>query len=192
MNKEDIIEKGTIDSKQEYYFLYEKGFFGNKAITWNSLSEMINSGWKGEICIRGKKGISRSKARFNLSLEEARNYIHSLEKEGILEKDLTFNQSLPDEELLIQGEVMRSLENYSLTYTRVKEPMNYAFAKETLHENGVNALHLLKQNLFPSSYEDLQALFDIFPDSVIEFSSYRIPVGNLPNRNAILWEVRNY
>jgi hypothetical protein len=192
MDKDEIISKGRIDTKQEYYLLYEHGFFGNKALTWNSIDEIIDSEWKGEICVRGKKGILRSMARFNLSLEEARNYILELSKKGVLEKDLTFNQSMPDEALLIQGEVMRSLENYFLTYTRVKEPMNRALAKEELYATGITALHLLKQNLFPSSYDDLQALFDIFPDSVIEFSSYEVLVGNLPNRNTILWEVRNY
>jgi len=164
MNKDEIISNGRINTKQEYYLLYEHGFFGNKALTWNSINDIVDSGWKEKICIRGKKGISRGKTIFNLSLEQARDYISSLKKEGILEKDLTFNQSMPDESLLIQGEVMRSLENYFLTYTRVKEPMNRALAKEELYATGITALHLLKQNLFPSSYDDLQALFDIFPD----------------------------
>jgi hypothetical protein len=185
-------ETRTVNSKSEYYSLYEKGFFGNKPLTWNSIEEIVKNRWEGKICIRGKKGIARSKARFNLTLEEARNYIHSLEKEGILEKNLTFNQSLPDEELLIQGEIMRSIRSYSLTYTTIKEPMNYALAKETLCTEGLTAINLIKANLFPSSYEDLQTLFNIFPDSVIEFSSYRIPLGSLPNRNTLIWEVRNY
>lgn len=192
MEIKDIVAKGAVNSKKEYYLLYHTGFFGNKVLTWNSIEEIVKSKWEGGICIRGKKGIDRSKARFNLSLDEARNYLSLLEKEGILEKDLTFNQSLPDEKLLIQGEVMRGIENYFLTYTRVKEPMNYALKKEILYEQGITALCLLKRNLFPASYEDLQTLFDMFPKSVIEFSSYEIPVGNLQNRNTILWEVRNY
>ena len=43
-----------------------------------------------------------------------------------------------------------------------------------------------------SSYSDLEALMEIFSDSSIEFSTYRIPVGNIKGRNTIIWEVRNY
>jgi len=185
-------EARKVSSKLEYYNLYERGFFGNKPLTWNSVEEIVKSGWNGKVCIRGKKGIARSKARFNLTLEETETYLLELEKEGIPKINLTFNQSLPDEELRIQGEIMRSIRSYSLTYTTIKEPMNYALAKETLHAEGLAALNLIKSNLFPSSYEDLQTLFDIFPDSVIEFSSYHVPLGNLPNRNTLIWEVRNY
>jgi hypothetical protein len=190
---DEIIKEGRIKYKADYYYLYERGFFGNKPLTWNSIDEIKQSNWKGEICIRGKKGIARGKARFNLSLEKAIEYIEELRLEGIPPEKLTFNQSMPDEHLTVQGEIMRKApEIYTLTYTTVKSPMNRAFEKETLHEKGLNALHLIKRNLFPSSYEDLQLLFEMFPDSIIEFSAYDIHVGNLPARNTIMWEVRNY
>ncbi|MEK6827472.1 MAG: hypothetical protein AABX99_03245 [Nanoarchaeota archaeon] len=187
------IEEGKICSKLEYYVLYERGFFGNKALTWDSTEEIENSGWKGKICIRGRKGIARSKARFNFTLKETTDYVEQLRKEGIPKKALVFNQSMPDEHLTIQGEIMRKTpEIYALTYTTIKKPMNRAFEEETLYANGLTALNLMKGNLFPSSYEDLQELFDLFPDSIIEFSAYDIEVGNLQGRNTIMWEVRNY
>ena len=188
----EIIESKKVSNKKEYYFLYEKGFFGNKPLTWNSLEEIKESGWNKGICIRSKQGILRSKTIFDLTMKEAINYVEQLKKEGIKKESLTFNQSMPNEELKIQGEIMRSLENYSLTYTTIKKPMNRALEEETLYSDGLKAIGLVKENLFPSSYEDLQDLFDIFPDSIIEFSSYNVPVGNLKNRNTILWEVRNY
>lgn len=190
---DEIINDKKIGSKFGYYLLYGSGFLGNKPLTWNSIEEIKQSGWKDKICIRGRKGILREKSRFNLTIEDAINYIEQLGKEGISEEALTFNQSMPDEHLLIQGEIMRKVpEIYSLTYTTIKKPMNRAFEDETLHAKGLTALNLVKRNLYPSSYEDLQELFDFFPDSVIEFSAYDIGVGNLPNRNAIMWEVRNY
>jgi hypothetical protein len=192
MNIGEILDKKRIDNKREYYFLYGINFFGNKPLTWDSIEEITKDGWRGGICIRGLKGIPRSMARFDLNLEEAINYVKKLEKEGIPKEKLTFNQSMPNGHLLIQGEVMRSPNYYELTYTTIKEPMNYGLAKETLYEDGIKALNKLKQNLFPSSYENMQELFDLFPDSIIEFSSYNIPVGNLRNRNTIFWEVRNY
>ncbi len=181
-----------ITSKAEYYSLYEQGYFGNMPLVWNSLEECVDSGWKGGICIRVKTGVIRNRTKFDLNLEEAQNYIKQLKDEGISEKNLSFNQSMPNEELLIQGEIQRSVDNYWLTYTLKKQPMNKAFAEQTLHEKGIRAELLVKEHLFPSSYEDLQTLFDIFPDSTIEFSAYNIQVGNIPNRNTIFWEVRNY
>lgn len=191
-NVEQIIKKGIIKNKADYYFLYERGFFGNKVLTWNSLEEIEKSGWDKGICIRGTRGIPRDKARYNFNFEEAKNYVGQLKREGIPPEKLTFNQSMPDEELTIQGEIMRSKNFYELTYSTIKEPMNRALEKETLHAEGLTALNLIKNNFCPSSYANLQNLFDLFSDSVIEFSCYRIPVGNLKNRNTIIWEVRNY
>lgn len=189
---EDILKEGKIKCKNDYYFLYEKGFLGNKPLTWNSIEEIKKSKWKKEICIRGRHGMARGKSRFNLTLSEASDYIEQLKQEGIPPEKLTFNQSMPDDHLIIQGEIMRSPEIYSLTYTTIKKPMNRAFEEETLYANGLTALNLVKGSLVPSSYEDLQTLFNIFPDSIIEFSAYDILLGNLPNRNTIIWEVRNY
>ena len=57
---------------------------------------------------------------------------------------------------------------------------------------GIRAILKLRSVLFPSSLADLEALFEIYPDSVIEFSAYRFAVGAIPGRNAVIWEVRNY
>ena len=188
----EIEKRRIIAAKKEYYSLSESNFFGNKARTWNSVEEIINTKWKGKICIRSKKGIERTRTPFAMTLDETILKIKEFEKEGISAEELIFNESMPDEYLTIQGEVMRSTENYSLTYSTIKAPMNIAFQKERLFAKGLIALNLLKENLCPPSYEEMQTLFDLFPDSVIEFSSYDISVGNVPNRNTVIWEVRNY
>jgi len=70
--------------------------------------------------------------------------------------------------------------------------MNQGLAEQTLHAFGLNAKMILEKNLYTSSLADIYALLEIYPDSVIEFSSYSIPVGNIKGRNAVIWEVRNY
>ena len=102
------------------------------------------------------------------------------------------DQSMPDEHLTIQGEVMKTHLGFVLWYTTIKEPMNSALKKESLYAEGLKAYLLLKNYLSESSYEDLIALMELFPESSIEFSSYRVPVGNLPGRNTVIWEVRDY
>lgn len=195
---EEIIKERRVRDKEDYYFLYNNGFIGNRPLTWNSIDEIARSGWKGKICLRGKNGIPRSKSRFNLTFQETVNYMNKLSEEGIYPKDLTFNQSMPDEYLTIQGEVTRegrlvggTPDWIYLTYSTIQEPMNIALEEETLHMQGIKALTFIKEYMDGPSYENLTDLFDTFPESNVEFSCYNIGVGDL-KRNTIFWEVRNY
>ena len=70
--------------------------------------------------------------------------------------------------------------------------MNQALAEKELHVWELDAEFLLKRNLFSSSYSDITRLLKEFPKSIIEFSSYRVSVGNLMGRNTVIWEVRNF
>ncbi len=70
--------------------------------------------------------------------------------------------------------------------------MNIALAEDSHHAYGVQVLDLLKPRMTESSYSDIEALFDLYPESGIEFSTYSIGVGNIPGRNTVIWEVRNY
>jgi hypothetical protein len=189
----EITKEGRINNKEECYLLYEAGIFGNKALTWNSLQEIRDSGWKGEVCMRGRlTQIERGKVVYNLNLNEVPRIIEQFKIDGIPESNIGFNQSMPDEHLVIQGEVMKTWLGLSLMYTTKKEPMNSALKKESLYAEGLKAKLLLENSMCPSSYSDLEALFDWFPDSAVEFSTYNISVGNIPNRNTVIWEVRNY
>lgn len=57
---------------------------------------------------------------------------------------------------------------------------------------GTAARLLLRRHLTPSSFEDLLALFDRYPDHVVELSALESCHGTIPGRNAIIWEVRLY
>ncbi len=183
----------TILTKRESYAFYDLGLFGNKPLTWRSYQEICESGWNGKVCMRSRKGISRSGTLFNLDISEIPEHIDKWRTErGLLEKDISFNQSMPDNNLILQGELMRSVEGLYLYYTTVKKPMNLAFNEEERHSHCANALQLIKYSFSPESFCDLEDLFEQFPNDVIEFSSYDISVGNIPGRNTIIWEVRNY
>jgi len=197
LTRDNELEIKKIYNKAECYAFYEKGFFGNRPLTWNSYEEILASGWKGGVCMRSKKSIERKHVIYNIPLEKVPDEIKKWEDMGFPAKTITFNQSMPDEHLLIQGEFMDwTIYNgqSSILYTKVKKPMNLALAEQTLHAEGLAARLLLKTNLSPSSYEDLQAIIDEgkFERSVIEFSAYDICVGNIPGRNTIIWEVRDY
>lgn len=188
----EIIKSKKIENKEQCYLLYHAGIFGNKALTWKSYQEIIKSGWKGLVCIRGRISLERGKVVYNVNINEVPEIINQFEKQGISKNNLSFNQSMPDEHLIIQGEIMKTSRGLFLLYTTKKVPMNIALKQESLYAEGLKAKMLLETFMFPSSYSDLNALFDLFPDSVIEFSIYDVAVGNIPNRNTVIWEVRNY
>jgi len=180
-----------VRNKTEFYKFYKQGKFGNKALTWETLQELEESNFTKKICIRGL-GIARTTVKYYIPQNQLTKEINKYAKQGIPMDKLKFNEAMPDENLLIQGEVRLSENHIDLTYTTKKEPMNTAFEKEQLHTNGLKAITILKQHLSPSSYADLQILLETYPNSVIEFSSYSCPVGNIPGRNTVIWEVRNY
>ena len=70
--------------------------------------------------------------------------------------------------------------------------MNVALREKEERISGLNAKIILQRNLSPSSLSDMESLLQTFPNDVIEFSSYSIPVGNIQGRNTVIWEVRNY
>lgn len=187
-----IFSKKRIDTKKEYYLLYEEGLLGNKALTWKSYDEILKSGWKGPICIRSSSGTVRKNVRYNVPLEKAEEEISKMSRDGIKKQDMAFNQSMPDKNLLIQGELSLTEHGLYILYTLVKKPMNLALKEQSFHSWGLKARLLLESHLWPSSLSDIYSLFELFPDSVIEFSAYRFPVGDIPGRNTIIWEVRNY
>jgi len=193
MKKElqEIIDKERIDSKGEYYLLYEAGFLGNKPKTWNSIDEIIRDEWEGKVCIRGKNKFG-FKTKYNQTIKQVQQYLNQLQRKKINLNSITFNQSLPDNYLTIQGEVMRTEKHFYVIYSTIKKPMKIALAEKESYLEGRNALSLMKRTFDPATYDDINELFDLFPESIIEFSSYSINVGELPHRNTIIWEVRNY
>lgn len=181
-----------IKNKNQYFSFFEKGFFGNKPLTWKSLEDLEKSDWKGQVTIRSKKGIARSKTKYNVPIEKIQETIHEMVKEGMQKNDLTFNQTMPDDKLAIQGELMLTEKGMYFLYSKEKDKMNIALSANSSHAIGIEVKFLLEKYLSPSSISDLYELLELFPDSVIEFSAYEINLGNQPHRNTVIWEVRNY
>ncbi len=178
--------------KEECYALYYNGLFGNKALTWDSYEAVMKSGWKSHVCMRFREGGDRKRVVYNVPLNGLDDEIGKLEILGVPKHKISFNQSMPDEHLNMQGEVMKSHQGLYLRYSTMKKPMNLALQGEDLTSTGLRAKHLLEANLWPSSLSDLEALFELYPNSVVEFSAYSVQVGNIPGRNTVIWEVRNY
>ena len=142
--------------------------------------------------MRSKAGTARKNVRYNVKIEDVPAVIDEWKALGIDREQIAFNQSMPDDYLTIQGELMKDERGLYLLYTKVQKPMNLALREKEEHAFGLAALDIRKESLWPSSFSDVMALLEIYPDSVIEFSAYDVEVGNIKGRNAVIWEVRNY
>lgn len=101
---------------------------------------------------------------------------------------------MPDHLLTIQGNLWVGIRGLELEYSlepgithreAVSQPRMRSAA-------GLFAKGLLERFVDPASLEDLWGLLNDYPDAVIEFSAYRVPVGVLPHRRCVIWEVRQY
>jgi hypothetical protein len=184
----------VVSSKSVNYRLYESGAYGNKLRTWKSLGELERSRYSGRIVMRYKGmggGSQFPRLGEQLTFDEVVAAIRDWRRLGASEDDIRFNEAAPDGALLIQGEVMRSTDYLSLFWSREKTTMRRAL-RNARQSYGLSALFLLRQNLYPSSMDDMEILLDEYPGAVIEFSAYGCAVGNCLHRNAVIWEVRNY
>jgi hypothetical protein len=71
----------------------------------------------------------------------------------------------------MQGEVQRDTQYLSLFYSKMKAPMRHALRDADAHASGIIALELLRQYLWPRSYDDLWELLETYDDHVVEFSA---------------------
>jgi len=193
-----------IPTKAENYALYRQGAFGNRALAWDNLDELHESGWQGGVCIRDRRGTQRGNKwallpRFNIPYEKIDEEVKKLISQGIPSSAMTYNQLMPDQHLTIQGEVTRILDGtLHLTYSDVQKPMRLALLEKTMLSKGLEARLLLRKFLWPASLGELDECLDYFsigsqiPTPTVEFSSYAVSVGDILGRNTVIWEVRNY
>lgn len=177
--------------------LYEGGAFGNKLRTWNSYMEWVMD---RHFCVLPLDALYALRVwapggggPFVADLHdyEVQPAYQRLIDQGWPHSWITLNECAPDDQLLVQGELMRTPNHLYFRYNtqpmRMREGMRIAKDME-----GVRVREALKHWLTPSSYSDLEELLEEYPDSVIELSAYRTNVGNCPGRNMLVWEIREY
>jgi len=180
-----------IVNKKLSYKLYEEGLFGNKLRTWKNLDELNLDEYIGNVTIR-YAGQYDKWCKYNVKQVEIKSELRKMADEGA---DLTlvrFNESAPDDHLLIQGELVEDCDyKYILSYSTDKIPMREAMKrpKEIL---GAKALPILFGYMSLASKENTKRLLSLYPNAVIEFSVYDCLLGNIPENNTVFWEVRNY
>lgn len=192
---EVLLDEYSARKKRVHKLLHERRF-GNKLKTWLSyealLEDVAADRYDGLVTVRTTLGPG-GPTLYEIPI----HYIPAVqrlwkEKNNISVDKLIFNENAPDEFIKIQGYVKRTESGLEFWYSKLKTKMNLALKKDGKLAYGLKALALLTENLDPSSFENLEQLMEDFPDRVIECSCYEIDLGNIPNRNTIFWEARDY
>ncbi len=166
-------------SKQEFYGRYRLREFGNMPSSWESKDSLRESGFSGTVTARPK--IAGGKCLYCLSVAEAID----------LDWDAFYNESMPDDFLRIQGAVYRGESGIEMDYSLHPGMTMRDAMRKPLNASGSPVRLILESLLFPASCDDVFELLELY-DGVVEFGAYSRTVGYLPNRNTVIWEVRNY
>jgi len=180
-----------IINKEMSFKLYEAGEFGNKLRTWSNLDSLLLDNYCGNVTIRYASKYGKW-CKYNVQQDRIKNELIKMEGDGADLTLIRFNESAPDDHLVIQGEIMEDGDyQYILCYSTDKITMREAMKhpKEML---GLPVINLLKKYLSKPSMDNIERLLSLYPYAVIEFSTYDHCLGNIPGNNTIFWEVRNY
>lgn len=169
-----------------------------------SLKELDASGFSGLISIRyaGPPGSHCGHwCKYDVPRSEVAAEVAAMVADGAEEGRIVFNEGAPDDAIVIQGELWNGLNEasrgpmsgaYWMRYSRVKEKMRIALGRSVRFSEGLQSLMLLRSAMTPSSWADFELVMDRWPEHVIEFSVFSRCLGDVPGRNALVWEVRQY
>ena len=182
-----------VANKQEMYSLFKAGAFGGGPKAWVGLDAIREDFPTCFVIPRyaGEGGKDLPGYGERTSPEGYRVILDQWLSIGVDPTKIAANVAIGDEDLIIQGEVMRSTSHLDLRYSFLKCPMRVALATEQYHDSGLRAKLLLDLHLDPASREMLDGLLDGYDGAVIEFSCWSRVVTE-DGRNTIFWEVRHY
>lgn len=192
-NMETMEMTGRVGSKERNFELFRGGAYGNRMRTWRSLEELRASGYRRPVTMRYAGAAGGGRCVYNVNQKDLPDWIRIWARNGSEESRIFFNESTPDHLALMQGEIVADERvGYALIWSRVARPMREALRDGARNHLGPGALLIVKAAMDPASYEDFLALLERHPGAAIEFSVFRVNVGDLRGRNTVFWEVRNY
>lgn len=181
----------VIKTKAQFFILWEAGCLGNRTRLWRNPHEAYswakaNNHEVGFRQIGSAGGGKWEKVPWYKVLYTADKW----RREG---RKFIMDDGAPDEYRTLQGELCRTpkgMEGFLEVGGGL--PMRPAMAAGLMKPYGyVQTLVLLGRYMDPPSRDDVDAIFDLYPDATIEFSCFSVNAG-VYNRNTIFWEVRDY
>jgi hypothetical protein len=178
-------------TKHDFVQRYSEGEFGNRAPTWNTYDEWLADRYRFP---EDQLYHIRSRARGGVTYydQDSLGVMQTYDSKYAHDAKYYLSCMCPTEKTLIQGEVQQGVNGLEMFYSCIARPMREALKIENESVSGVRCTQLLRYYLCPNSYEWLQVLLDRYPEHVIEFTTFSVNWGTLPNFNTVVWEVRKY
>lgn len=184
-------------TKAESIRRFLAGEFGNRTLVYRasdhvSYKELLEVDLFGVRLARRYPQIAFDDSWFpNLRQSAMFDWVIDLEAAGVAPRDIIVAEMAPTHRVTLNAEVMRSERHIDMRYSTVKLPLRESLSAGERCVSGLQAKMLLEWHLDAASQENLWALLDRYPDSVVELSAYDVGCGVL-GWNTLFWEVRNY
>lgn len=186
-------------TKKRNYELCHVGAYGNRVRQWASLDEWQASGYADPVAMRvalpgGGGGPSQFGVPRDLVMHQAFDWLAM----GIPLECVRLAE-MADGLRVLQGEYLNDVyvqdgvvHSSAFLHTFCSGPMPVALQSSKSYAFGLRADFLLRSRMTPSSYADWRELLERYPGHVLEVSVWESCLGDIPGRNAIVWEVRRY
>lgn len=181
-----------VTSKSDGIRRWHLGEFGNKLRTWSVDGWVIQQKYDEDVGLRYSDPRGGGAAfEAHLMPPQACSRLDAWVDMGRDLEHITVCEEAPDHRLMINGELLLD-HSWAFFHSRIKKPMRAALREAGKWMYGLTTRHTLKSLMSPSSWSDLEALVDLYPDHIVELSVYECLLGQCPGRNTIIWEVRKY
>ena len=184
------LETKEVTSKAQHTQLFLAGSYGNRLRAWSTLKELLQSGFNGLVSLRCVS-VASSLLRYDMTVAQVTAYYQELVMSRQVDPRAVYLcESAPDQHITFQGEAMRTPDGLYIYGSHERKKMRISLANSGKHFWRLQAEHILRHYMNGPSYDDFQELHERYSTSVLEFSCYRICLGDCPHRNVIVWEVR--
>lgn len=182
-------------NKKQNYDLWQSGAYGNKLRAWRTIEAWRDSGFDERVVLRYLDSVGGGSCTYHLKPEDVDDEVQRWLDRGLQLDRMMLNEMADGALTSIQGEYLAGVLLNAVNpffFSLVKKPMREALAASSTHAYGLRARLLLEHYMTPSSYSDFVELLEQYPDHVFEVSVFDRCLGDLPQRNAVVWEVRLY
>lgn len=181
-----------VRTKEQSFRLWQSGEYGNKLRAWETVRAWYRDTHWGLVAFRVREGHGGGPTLYDVRPEYLTQALDYFAKKGISSDRLMVNEMAPHCEIL-QGEYSNDdLGSRQFLHSRARLRMRDALKASPQVTHGLRSDLILREAMTPSSYSDWQLLLDRYPNHVLEVSIYAHCLGDIPGRNALVWEVRQY
>ena len=195
VDEQDLV----VARKTQNHRLWQSGAYGCRLRSW-SLAEWLRGGRAGRWVLR-TLGAGGGSCCYGLYAYEVAAVAGVWVGRGVPSDVITVDEEAPADAAILQGEYYNEVFlddggyptsdylHYSRERSHMREALRHAPEPAA---RGLRARLLLREVMTPASLEDWEILVERYPGHVLEISVYDRCLGDLPGRNALVWEVRKY